>query len=58
MKKKLSLEDLQRLKDSGFLNDGNSHDIEINGEEITGGKSDTVDTHWPTTADTTNPNED
>lgn len=49
MKKKLTLKELEKLKDSGMLNDHNSQDIEIDGDHITGGKNDTVDTHWPTT---------
>jgi len=57
-KQKLSLEDLEKLKESGILNDNNSQDIEIDGSDILGGKNDTVDTHWPTTSTNAEPGND
>lgn len=54
-KQKFSISDLEKLRESGILNDDNKQDIEIDGSAITGGNNDTVDTHWPTTTGVPDP---
>jgi hypothetical protein len=43
-------EQLENLKKSGVLDELKAQDIEVEGENLRGGKGPTVDTHWPTTS--------
>ncbi|WP_316822642.1 hypothetical protein [Pedobacter gandavensis] len=38
-----------KLKAFGIIKDTEDDDIEIDGEQATGGKGETAETHWPTT---------
>ncbi|SHG71774.1 hypothetical protein [Pedobacter caeni] len=38
----------EKLKAFGIIKEDDNDDIEIDGEQATGGKDTTVDTHWPT----------
>jgi hypothetical protein len=40
-----------KLKAFGIIKDTDDDDIEIDGDKATGGKGQSVETHWPTTND-------